>query len=112
MWERSEMSTMDGEGLFVPKMHAVMHLMLFVLMFGAVDNARLGLFEQMHQKYVKQATRRTRQWENSYEDEVIHVADRIDADLSIQAEESGCGGAHASCLQARLQPPPTHQTAV
>ena len=42
---------MDGEGLFVPKMHAVLHMLASILLFGAVDNARLGDQEKDHQPY-------------------------------------------------------------
>ena len=82
-WNASPLKDMDGEGLFVPKMHAVLHLLEFLVLFGAVDNARLGDQEKDHQPYVKKAVRRTRQWEQTFEDEVLSVADRIDAMLQI-----------------------------
>ena len=86
-WERSELSEMDGEGLFVPKMHAVLHMLASILLFGAVDNARLGDQEKDHQPYVKKAVRRTRQHDATFEDEVLGVADRIDAMLQIRSDE-------------------------
>ena len=44
---------MDGGGLFVPKMHAALHMLASILLWGAVDNARLGDQEKDHQPYVK-----------------------------------------------------------
>ena len=78
---------MGGQGLFVPKMHAVLHMLAFTVLFGCPDNARLGDQEKDHQPYVKRAVRRTRQWETTFEDEVLNVADRIDAMLQIRSEE-------------------------
>ena len=78
---------MDGEGLFVPKMHAILHMLSFMVLFGSPDNARLGDQEKDHQPYVKKAVRRTRQWETTFEDEVLGVADRIDAMLQITSDE-------------------------
>ena len=86
-WERSELSEMDGEGLFVPKMHAVLHMLASILLYGAVDNARLGDQEKDHQPYVKKAVRRTEQHDSTFEDEVLGVADRIDAMLQIRSDE-------------------------
>ena len=60
-WFASPLSEMDGEGLFVPKMHAVLHMLAFLILWGANDNARLGDQEKDHQPYVKRAVRRTRQ---------------------------------------------------
>ena len=86
-WFASPLSEMDGEGLFVPKMHAVLHMLAFLILWGANDNARLGDQGKDHQPYVKKAVRRTRQWETTFEDEVLGVADRIDAMLQIRSEE-------------------------
>ena len=99
-WNASPLKDMDGEGLFVPKMHAVLHLLEFLVLFGAVDNARLGDQEKDHQPYVKKAVRRTRQWEQTFEDEVLSVADRIDAMLQIRSEECA---ACATCCAARAR---------
>ena len=99
-WNASPLKDMDGEGLFVPKMHAVLHLLEFLVLFGAVDNARLGDQEKDHQPYVKKAVRRTRQWEKTFEDEVLSVADRIDAMLQIRSEECA---ACATCCAARAR---------
>ena len=77
---------MDGEGLFVPKTHAILHMLSFMVLFGSPDNARLGDQEKDHQPYVKRAVRRTRQWETTFEDEVLGVADRIDAMLQIRSD--------------------------
>ena len=71
----------------MPKMHAVLHVLFFMVMFGSGENARLGEFEWMHQDYVKRAVLRTRQWLSNFEDEVLPVADRIDAVLTIMAQE-------------------------
>ena len=91
---------MGGEGLFVPKMHAVLHLLEYLVLFGAVDNARLGDQEKDHQPYVKKAVRRTRQWETTFEDEVLGVADRIDAMLQIRSEERAAFLALVRCKSA------------
>ena len=81
------MSAMDGEGLFVPKGHAILHFLSFTVLFGSQENARLSDQEKDHQPYVKKAVRRTRQWETTFEDEVLAVADRIDAMLQIKSDE-------------------------
>ena len=86
-WDKSPLSKMDGEGLFVPKTHAILHMLSFMVLFGSPDNARLGDQEKDHQPYVKRAVRRTRQWETTFEDEVLGVADRIDAMLQIRSDE-------------------------
>ena len=94
---------MDGEGLLVPKMHAVLQMLAFLILWGAIDNARLGDAEKDHQPYVKKAVRRTRQWETTFEDEVLSVADRIDAMLQIRSEERDSLFSRAR----RAQAPPT-----
>ena len=70
------------------------------MLFGAVDNARLGDQEKDHQPYVKKAVRRTRQWETTFEDEVLGVADRIDAMLQIRSEERAALLALVRCTSA------------
>ena len=87
MWEASGLKDLGGEQLFVPKMHAVLHVLFFMVMFGSGENARLGEFEWMHQPYVKMAVQRTRQWTSTFEDEVLPVADRIDAVLTVTSHE-------------------------
>jgi len=59
-WNASPLKDMDGEGLFVPKMHAVLHLLEFLVLFGAVDNARLGDQEKDHRQQVRTLTWGTR----------------------------------------------------
>ena len=54
-WFASGLSEMDGEGLLVPKMHAVLQMLAFLILWGAIDNARLGDAEKDHQPYVKKA---------------------------------------------------------
>ena len=102
-WFASGLSEMDGEGLLVPKMHAVLQMLAFLILWGAIDNARLGDAEKDHQPYVKKAVRRTRQWETTFEDEVLSVADRIDAMLQIRSEERDSLFSRAR----RAQAPPT-----
>ena len=50
----------DKDACAVPKGHAVHHMLAFVFLWGAIDNARLNNFERDHQTWVKQAVRRTR----------------------------------------------------
>ena len=76
----------------MPKTHAILHMLSFMVLFGSPDNARPGDEEKDHQPYVKKAVRRTRQWETTLEDEVFGVADRIDAMLQIRSERAAlCG---------------------
>lgn len=70
---------MDGEKLGVPKMHAVLHTLPAVYFWGAVDNAALALQESDHIPYVKDAVKRTRRHEQTYQDEVLLAASFIDA---------------------------------
>lgn len=78
-WERSPLNGMDGEKLGVPKMHAVLHALPAVYFWGAVDNAALALQESDHIPYVKDAVKRTRRHEQTYQDEVLQAASFIDA---------------------------------
>ena len=44
-----------ADGFNVPKGHGIEHCFAQVLLFGAVDNSRLGNAERDHQPWVKQA---------------------------------------------------------
>ena len=62
-----------------PKGHAVAHLIDFMVVFGAVDLARLNNAEHDHVRHVKNAARRTRQHERTMMQELHHVVDRMGA---------------------------------
>ena len=55
-------------------MHAVLHTLPAVYFWGAVDNAALALQESDHIPYVKDAVKRTRRHEQTYQDEVLLAA--------------------------------------
>ena len=57
-------------------MHAVLHTLPAVYFWGAVDNAALALQESDHIPYVKDAVKRTRRHEQTYQDEVLLAAAR------------------------------------
>lgn len=78
-----------------------------ILLYGAVDNARLGDQEKDHQPYVKKAVRRTRQHDSTFEDEVLSVADRIDAMLQIRSDERAPFLCMAGPTRARAAQTPT-----
>ena len=74
-WDTStELNTFN-----TPKGHAVGHLIDFMVVFGAVDMARLNNAEHDHVRHVKHAARRTRQHERTMMHELHHVVDRMDA---------------------------------
>lgn len=50
----------EKDACAVPKGHAVHHMLAFVFLWGAIDNARLNNFEHDHQTWVKDAVKRTR----------------------------------------------------
>jgi hypothetical protein len=94
-WERLLDDTcwkeIDDVGMFVPKGHAVLHLLAAVLLWGAVDNARLNNFEHDHIMHAKDAVLRTR-----------GHADRMDAVKGMHSTEWGRGRpAESQC--ARLE---------
>ena len=65
------------EGLDVPKGHAVHHMLAFVFLWGAIDNARLNNFEHDHTTWVKKAVRRTRMHLKTMIHELEGATDRI-----------------------------------
>ena len=92
-WAKSPLNDMDGEQLGVPKMHAVLHALPAIFFWGAVDNAALALQESDHIPYVKEAVKRTRRHEQTYEEEVLLAASFIDATedlLSLERRLQSC----------------------
>jgi hypothetical protein len=61
----------------VPKGHAVHHMLAFVFLWGAIDNARLNNFEHDHTTWVKKAVRRTRMHLKTMIHELEGATDRI-----------------------------------
>ena len=65
------------EGLDLPKGHAVHHMLAFVFLWGAIDNARLNNFEHDHTTFVKNAVKRTRMHLKTMIHELEVAVDRI-----------------------------------
>lgn len=61
----------------MPKGHAVHHMLAFVFLWGAIDNARLNNFEHDHTTWVKKAVRRTRMHLKTMIHELEGATDRI-----------------------------------
>ena len=61
----------------MPKGHAVHHMLAFVFLWGAIDNARLNNFEHDHTLFVKTAVKRTRMHLKSMLRELEGATDRI-----------------------------------
>ena len=61
-----------------------------VLLFGAVDNSRLGNAERDHQPWVKQATKRTRRHMSTMMTEMDGVTRRMVAVQQMKAHEREC----------------------
>ena len=80
----------DTVGMFVPKGHAVLHLIVQMVMWGAVDNGRLNNFEHDHIAFVKDAAKRTRGHMRTMHKELEHVVDRIDGVRMMESQERGC----------------------
>lgn len=92
----------DDVGMFVPKGHAVLHMLAAVLLWGAVDNARLNNFEHDHIMHVKDAVLRTRGHASTMHKELEPVVDRMDAVKGMHSIEWGRGRpAESQC--ARLE---------
>ena len=65
------------EGLDLPKGHAVHHMLAFVFLWGAIDNARLNNFEHDHTTFIKNAVKRTRMHLKTMIHELEVAVDRI-----------------------------------
>ena len=79
-----------ADGFNVPKGHGIEHCFAQVLLFGAVDNSRLGNAERDHQPWVKQATKRTRRHMKTMMTEMDGVTRRMVAVQQMKAHEREC----------------------
>ena len=77
----------DAERLNTPKDHQLLHFIAFMLMYGAVDLARLNNTEADHVPYVKDAVKRT--WWNysTMMGELHRPVDRMEAMQAAKAYE-------------------------
>ena len=74
----------------MPKGHAVHHMLAFVFLWGAIDNARLNNFEHDHTTWVKNAVRRTRMHLKSMVKELEGATDRIMAARYVKGLAAEC----------------------
>ena len=76
-----------ADGFNTPKGHGIEHMFAQILLFGAVDNSRLGNAERDHQPWVKQATKRTRRHMKTMMTQMDGVTRRMVAVQHMKAHE-------------------------
>ena len=80
------------DGFNTPKGHGIKRMFVQILLFGAVDNARLNIAERDHrdQPWVKQATKRARRHMSTMMSEMDGVTSRMVAVQQLKAREREC----------------------
>ena len=93
----------DNERLNVPKGHQLLHMITHMLLYGAVDLARLNWWEARHVQAVKDPVQRTRQNENSFLFEMHKPVSRSEVFYAATGYESS-----PNLRVARAQHAPAH----